>query len=39
VKSRFEQPIGLWKGTFTLGERSYRFEDAAGVAEDQDVLW
>lgn len=39
VKSRFEQPIGLWSGTLTLGGQSYRFEDAAGVAEDQDVLW
>lgn len=39
VKSRFEQPIGLWSGTLTLGGQRYRFEDAAGVAEDQDVLW
>jgi hypothetical protein len=39
VKSRFEQPIGLWSGTITLGEQRYRFEGAAGVAEDQDVVW
>ena len=39
VKSRFEQPIGLWSGTITLGDQQHRFENAAGVAEDQDVLW
>jgi hypothetical protein len=39
VKSRFEQPVGLWSGTMTLDGKRHRFEDAAGVAEDQDVLW
>lgn len=39
VKSRFEHPVGLWSGTLHVGEQPVRFENAAGVAEDQDVLW
>jgi hypothetical protein len=39
VKSRFEHPVGLWRGTLTLGERRLTFENAPGVAEDQDVVW
>lgn len=39
VKSRFEQPVGLWSGTLKLGDSAVRFENAAGVTEDQDVLW
>lgn len=39
IKSRFMQPVGLWEGTVKLGDRTYTFSNAAGVAEDQDVLW
>jgi Protein of unknown function (DUF2804) len=39
VKSSFKQPVGLWEGEVRLGDRSFGFRDAPGVAEDQTVLW
>lgn len=39
VKSRFEQPVGLWRGRVTVDGQTHTFEGAPGVAEDQDVTW
>lgn len=40
VRSRFIQPVGLYRGTIQLPERApLRLNNVLGVAEDQDVLW
>lgn len=39
VRSRFSQPVGLWSGTVRLDGQTHQFENAPGVAEDQDVTW
>ena len=39
IRSRFYQPVGLYRGVMRLGGKEYRLEDVPGVAEDQDVLW
>ncbi len=39
VKSRFVQPVGVFKGTLRIGERDVVLDEVPGVVEDQDVLW
>lgn len=39
VSSRFQQPVGLWSGTVTVKDRTFRLENAPGVTEDQAVVW
>jgi hypothetical protein len=39
VRSRFSQPVGLWSGTVKVDGQVHTFENAPGVAEDQDVTW
>ncbi|AKV01945.1 hypothetical protein AKJ09_08608 [Labilithrix luteola] len=39
VRSRFVQPVGLFRGKLELQGRDVQLDGVAGVVEDQDVLW
>lgn len=39
VRSQFLQPVGLWSGTITVDGQTWKFANAPGVAEDQNVVW
>jgi hypothetical protein len=40
VRSRFIQPVGLYRGTLRVaGREPIVLDEVLGVAEDQDVLW
>ncbi len=39
VVSHFAQPVGLWRGTVTVGGVRHEVHDVPGVTEDQSVLW
>ena len=39
VKSRFVQPVGLFRGHVKVQGERYPFERVPGVTEDQEILW
>jgi hypothetical protein len=39
LKSNFVQPVGAYRGSITVGGKTYEVDRVLGVAEDQDVLW
>lgn len=39
VRARFLQPVGLYRGTIRLGEKTLELRDVLGVTEDQSVVW
>jgi hypothetical protein len=39
VRSRFLQPVGIFRGTIRAGGRDIELDGVPGVVEDQDVLW
>ncbi len=39
VRSRFAQPLGTFRGTLRVGDRTLELDRCLGVVEDQDVVW
>lgn len=39
VRSRFVQPVGLFRGTLRVGDERVVLDGVPGVVEDQDVVW
>lgn len=39
VRSRFVQPVGVFRGSLRVAGRELRVDGLPGVVEDQDVLW
>jgi hypothetical protein len=39
VRSRFVQPVGVFRGKVRIGDRDVVLDEVPGVVEDQDVLW